>query len=373
MKFFRKLKNYYFYCGIEKEEYNELKRAAYISNFEVWRVLHFLMAATFGALFLTSLANKMMSMNRTFYLISFIYSIIAIIFFFLLKKDSLAAQLLIYLSMSVLFLFSCFISLNNPGHNATTFIVMLLITPMFMIDKPFFMTIELWVASAVFLFWMYPVKPHDVWEMDLINVVTYAIVGSILNVVANSIRIKEFVLTKKISIQKDTDEMTGLMNKGALTRKINRFLESEDSDKGTLFIMDIDKFKSINDIYGHDVGDSVIIQFAKYLAGRFNNGEITGRFGGDEYILFIKDADDKEIACEIAAEISKSASKIIELPDRKRRIEVSIGIAIYDGIETNYSDLFKKADIALYKAKADTEKRYCVYDEIAKLRDRLAE
>ena len=62
---------------------------------------------------------------------------------------------------------------------------------------------------------------------------------------------------------------------------------------------------------------------------------------------FKKDADDKEIACEIAAEISKSASKIIELPDRKRRIEVSIGIAIYDGIETNYSDLFKKADIAL--------------------------
>ena len=174
---------------------------------------------------------------------------------------------------------------------------------------------------------------------------------------------EDLLQAKKISIQKDTDEMTGLMNKGALTRKINRFLESEDSDKGTLFIMDIDKFKSINDIYGHDVGDSVIIQFAKYLAGRFNNGEITGRFGGDEYILFIQDADDKEIACEIAAEISKSASRIIELPDRKRRIEVSIGIAIYDGIETNYSDLFKKADIALYKAKADTEKRYCVYEE----------
>ena len=186
MKFFRKLKNYYFYCGIEKEEYNELKRAAYISNFEVWRVLHFLMAATFGALFLTSLANKMMSMNRTFYLISFIYSIIAIIFFFILKKDSLAAQLLIYLSMSFMFLFSCFISLNNPEHNATTFIVMLLITPMFMIDKPYFMTIELSVASAVFLIWMHGIKPIDVWRIDLVNAVTFTVIGcfalAILNV-----------------------------------------------------------------------------------------------------------------------------------------------------------------------------------------------
>ena len=178
--------------------------------------------------------------------------------------------------------------------------------------------------------------------------------------VANSIRIKEFVLTKKIRIQKDTDAMTGLRNKGALTKEIDKFLEDKSSDKGLLFIMDIDKFKSINDNYGHDIGDEVIIQFADYLLKRFES-DLTGRFGGDEFIVFIKDTYDEDTAVEIANEIIKNLSEEVVLPDKDRKVSTSIGIAIYKGAEKKYSEIFKKADIALYKAKVDTEKRYCIY------------
>ena len=362
MKILKTIRRYYFYCGIEKDEYNELKKDAYVSNFEVWRILHFIMAVVFCSLFVASLANKMMSVNRYYYLGFFLYSVIAIILFSVLKKDSLAAQLLIYLSMSCLFLFGCLISKNNPEHNATTFIAFLLVTPMFMIDKPFFMTIELVVASAVFLLWMYAIKPFEIWEMDFINVVTYTVIGCFLNVVANSIRIKEFVLTKKIRIQKDTDAMTGLRNKGALTREIDEFLEDESSDKGLLLIMDIDKFKSVNDDYGHDVGDSVIIQFAGFLLKRFTGDEITGRFGGDEFILFIKNTNDEDTAYKIADEIVKNISEVVKLPDKDKKVSTSIGIAAYKGVEKNYSEIFKKADIALYKAKADKEKRFCIFE-----------
>ena len=361
MKLLKTIRRYYFYCGIEKDEYNELKKDAYVSNFEVWRILHFIMVVVFFSLFIASLVNEMMSINRYYYLALFIYSAVAIILFYVLKKDSLAAQLLIYLSMSCLFLFGCLISNNNPEHNATTFIAFLLVTPMFMIDKPFFMTIELVVASTVFLIWMYAIKPFEIWEMDFINVVSYTIIGCFLNVVANSIRIKEFVLTQKIRIQKDTDAMTGLRNKGALTREIDEFLEDESSDKGILLIMDIDKFKSINDNYGHDIGDRVIIQFADYLIKRFKGDEITGRFGGDEFILFIKNTCDEDTACKIANEIIKNISEVVELPDKDKKVSTSIGIAYYNGDEKSYSEIFKKADIALYRAKADKEKRYSIY------------
>ena len=360
MKLLKTIRRYYFYCGIEKEEYNELKKDAYVSNFEVWRILHFIMVVVFFGLFIASLGNEMMSINRYYYLGLFIYSAIATILFFLLKKDSLAAQLLIYLSMSCLFLFGCLISKNNPEHNATTFIAFLLVTPMFMIDKPFFMTIELVVASIVFLFWMYAIKPFEIWEMDFINVVSYTIIGCFLNVVANSIRIKEFVLTKKIRIQKDTDAMTGLRNKGALTREIDEFLKDESSDKGLLLIMDIDKFKFINDNYGHDIGDRVIIQFANFLLNKFGD-ELTGRFGGDEFILFVRNTYDEDTAVEIANEIINNISEVVELPDKDKKISTSIGIAVYKGVEKSYSEIFKKADIALYRAKADKENRYCIY------------
>ena len=363
MKIMKTIRNYYFYCGIEKDEYNAVKKDAYVSNFTVWRVLHFLMAAVFGGLFVGSLFSNVMSVNRWFYLFAFLYSIVAVAFFFVWKKDSLAAQLLIYLSMSILFLFACFIASTNPNGQATSFIVFLVITPMLMIDKPYFMTIELVVASSVFLLWMYGIKTYEIWQYDFINVVTYTLVGIFLNVIANSIRIREFVLTRKIKIQKDTDEMTGLRNKGSLTREINNYFLDKTNDKGILFVLDIDRFKMINDTYGHDVGDAVIIQVGRYLGNKFTDNDIVGRFGGDEFIVFIKGVDDLVSASELAGEVVSDLHENVELPDKDSKISASIGIAVYKGEENNYSELFKKADIALYKAKADPDKKINIYEK----------
>ena len=361
MKVLRTIRNYYFYCGIEKDEYNAVKKDAYISNYEVWKILHYMMAAVFGLLFLASFANNLMAMNRVLYLIAFLYSALAIGVFYKLKKDSLAAQLLIYLSMSFLFLYAAVVNLNKVEYNATTFVVLLVVTPMFMIDKPYFMTIELSAASAVFLVWMHGIKPELIWQIDAVNVISFTVVGSFLNIIANALRIREFVLTRQIRIQKDTDEMTGLRNKGSLTREINEYLADAGTDKGLLFILDVDRFKSINDTYGHDAGDSVIVQLGRFLASRFTGDEITGRFGGDEFILFIKNTDDTDAACRIAGDIVAGASERVALPDEKQKLSISIGIAAYKGDEKNYSELFKKADMALYQAKGSPSSRFCVY------------
>ena len=363
MKVLHTIRNYFCYCGIEKDEYNALKKDAYISNFRVWRVLHIVMAAVFGILFAGSFFSAMMAQNRVFYMIAFAYSAVAVILFFRLKQDSLIAQLMIYLSISLLFVFGGLISQNKPDIPSTTFIVLLVITPMFMIDKPFFMAFELCAASAVFLVWMYSAKIYAVWRMDLLNAVIFTGVGVILHIIANSIRIKEFVLTRTINIQKDTDELTGLRNKGALTREINNFLADGTAGRGTMFLLDIDRFKAINDTYGQDVGDSVIHQLGRFLAGRFTRDEIVGRFGGDEFIVLIRDTDNTQAACGIAGDIIAGASESVVLPDREQKISISIGIAMCRGGEKNYSEIFKKADTALYRSKADPANRYRVYEE----------
>ncbi len=365
MKILRLLRNYFFYCGIGKEEYNAVKKDAYVSNFEVWRVLHFLMAAVFGFLFIGSMRIGLLKSNGLLYLLAFIYSIAAVVSFFFLKKDSIVAQFLIYLSISLLFLFGCVLSLNRPDSPAVTFIAFLLITPMFMIDKPFFMAFELSAAAAVFLLWTHGVKPGDVWRIDLGNVIVFTFIGIVLNVVANSIRIREFVLRREINIQKDTDDLTGLRNKGALTREINRFLQDGTADRGLLFVMDIDRFKSINDTYGHDAGDDVIRQLGGFLGWMFTHDEIVGRFGGDEFIAFIRNADDSDDACRIAGDIVRGVSENVVLAGGSQKVSVSIGIAVYHGDEKNYSEIFRKADMALYAAKADPENRFHVYDDRA--------
>lgn len=361
MSILRIIRNYFFYSGIEKDEYNAIKKDAYISNFIVWRVLHILMAAAFAILLIGSVLNDLLSSNMAFYLIGFTYSAIVSVLFFFLEKDSLVAQLIIYLSISLLFVFACLITQNKPEIPATTFIVFLLISPMFMIDKPFFMTIELCAASTVFLVWMRYVKPYEIWEMDMINVVIFTIVGVVLNIIANAIRIREFVLTRKINIQKDTDELTGLMNKAALTREINAIVGNRTSDKGIMFLLDVDHFKSINDTCGHDVGDEVISKLGNYLKNMFTGNEIAGRFGGDEFVIFIKDTDDRKYASDIAQKIVTGSSDTIKLPSDDLTFSVSVGIAVYQGAEDNYSDLFKKADTALYRSK-EGRNRYSFYE-----------
>ena len=360
---FKIIRNYICYCGIDKNEYNLLKKDAYKSNFEVWRVLHCLMALVFGALTISSLMVNMLGANMVFYMIGFVYSVfVACLFLFILKKDSILAQFIIYASISLLFVFGGFITQNTPASPGTTFMVLLLITPMLMIDKPYFMAIELLAASTVFLVWMYNVKPIVVWKMDLVNVVVYTFVGIFLNIIANSIRIKEFVLSRKITIQKDTDDLTGLKNKGATTRAINEFLSTNDTNKGIMLLLDIDHFKSINDNFGHDVGDKVINEFGVYLQNSFTNDEIVGRFGGDEFIVFIKNTDDTSLAEETANKIVDGFKNNVTLPETSKNVGVSIGIAIYQGFEKNYSEIFKKADLALYKTKADRTKKYNFYD-----------
>lgn len=362
MKILKKIRNYFCYCGIEKDLYRKIKKDAYVSNFQVWRILHILMDLAFALLFIFSLINDLADENRWFYLGALLYSLAATIpFFAVKKKDSIFMQLLIYLSISVLFLFACFITSNKPSIPGITFIVFLIMTPMFMIDKPYFMSLELIVATTVYAIWMHEVKDPEIFKMELANVIIFTLVGIFVHILANSIRIKEFVLIREINIQKDTDELTGLKNKAALTREIGSFVESSADNKGLFFVLDINFFKAINDKYGHDEGDIILNNLGKYFKEKFVNDEIVGRFGGDEFIIFIKNNDDAEFAKQLALEIYKEVEETIKLPDPNEKITVSIGIAIYQGEEKHYSDIFKKADIALYKTKDNRQIKYSIY------------
>lgn len=112
VKFLHTLRNYLCYCGIEKDEYKELKKDAYVSNFRIWRVLHILMALVFAFLWISSLSVDILLAKRFFYLSAFLYGLIAsCLFRFVLKKNSIVAQFLIYLSISL------FVCAWGPDHS----------------------------------------------------------------------------------------------------------------------------------------------------------------------------------------------------------------------------------------------------------------
>ena len=108
---------------------------------------------------------------------------------------------------------------------------------------------------------------------------------------------------------------------------------------------------------------SASCQLGRFLGGFFSHDEIVGRFGGDEFIAFVKNTADEERACRIADEIVRGVAESVVHPDRSKKVSLSIGISLYHGEEKNYSEIFKKADTALYEAKADPENRFHVYED----------
>lgn len=140
------------------------------------------------------------------------------------------------------------------------------------------------------------------------------------------------------------DSLTDVYNAATAKQLIRSCLENEKDGRGALIILDVDKFKDINDIYGHFMGDQVLIGISQILKETFSPEDIIGRLGGDEFIAFVRDG-------------SKTASRCQALINRSHawsldgvQFTLSIGCAVADGTE-QFDDLYIKADQALYSVK----------------------
>ncbi len=163
----------------------------------------------------------------------------------------------------------------------------------------------------------------------------------------------------------ETDPMTGLLNKSSVQTEIDNICRLS---KGALLMIDLDSFKPVNDIYGHDMGDKVLIRFAEIICSAIRGSDIAGRMGGDEFIVYCQNVTDEDVIAKktryINENIITSAMEFMG-DDMSIPLGASIGCAIApkDGID--FLTLFKKADKALYSVKQNGKHGYAVYHESA--------
>ncbi len=160
-----------------------------------------------------------------------------------------------------------------------------------------------------------------------------------------------------------TDPMTGLLNKTSSQEEIELICKN---DGGALMMIDLDNFKPVNDIYGHDMGDKVLIKFAEILCSAIRSSDIAGRMGGDEFIIFCKNINEEEVIANKAEYINTQtlkAAKELMGEDMTIPIGVSIGCAFAPTEGKDFLTLFKKADKALYEVKQNGKHGYRVYKE----------
>lgn len=145
------------------------------------------------------------------------------------------------------------------------------------------------------------------------------------------------------------DDFTGLYKKGYAAERIEKTLLRRPQERYTLAILDIDNLKTINDTYGHAMGDKCIQELAWRLKQTFQEAMYISRFGGDEFLIFVQGMPDAGLLCEAFCNLTQ-----FEIDGL--RCTNSVGVAHYPQDAETFDDLYQRADAALYAAKASRER-----------------
>lgn len=149
------------------------------------------------------------------------------------------------------------------------------------------------------------------------------------------------------------DYLTSLPNRILLTDRLEQFIKHAHRSNKQIAVMfaDIDKFKSINDSLGHDIGDLLLQEIAKRLKQSIRDSDTVARFGGDEFVILIDDVVNIHDIIKVIDKVQKFIAQKIVINKTEHNITLSIGISVFPNDGKSVQTLLKNADMAMYKAK----------------------
>lgn len=186
----------------------------------------------------------------------------------------------------------------------------------------------------------------------------------VVNYLAIKLNITDYVEEKhKVEYMAYHDSLTGLANRINIEEYLkNRLTIAKRNDsKIALLFIDLDRFKTINDTLGHNVGDELLIASAKRMKSALRDSDMIARIGGDEFTIVIESPNNSYSAAYICEKIIKLFNEPIEIKSHILNITLSIGVSIYPDDSSDDKQLFKYADIAMYQAKDAGKNTYRYY------------
>ena len=171
---------------------------------------------------------------------------------------------------------------------------------------------------------------------------------------------------QRIAFMAHHDVLTGLSNRLAVMEKIEEAVarHRRRGDEFAVLLLDLDRFKHVNDTLGHAVGDALLQEIAVRLKASLRETDVLARLGGDEFAI-VQDsdqADQREAASALADRITAIISEPFNIDGTEVNIATSIGVALAPEHATNSDSLMKMADLALYRAKSAGRNGYCFFD-----------
>lgn len=172
----------------------------------------------------------------------------------------------------------------------------------------------------------------------------------ILNAQAREDLVDSSALSREAALH---DALTGLPNRVLMLDRIEHaFLRSRRSGKlSAVFFLDLDRFKSVNDMYGHQVGDGLLIAVAQRLTSMLRPGDTLARLAGDEFVILCEGLDTPEQAAALAARLDVGLERPLQVDGLELKISTSVGVAVADDKHHDPEQVLHYADTAMYQAK----------------------
>jgi len=213
---------------------------------------------------------------------------------------------------------------------------------------------QLWLIAACFFFLGSHSTIHELFSLSyaggiLAQFAPFVLVAYIITMFSSDIRYG----LNKAKLMSETDELTELLNRRGFAIAANRlFGQAVRYDRAlTILMIDSDNLKQVNDSYGHEAGDRLLILLVKSIQRQLRDTDIIARYGGDEFIVLLPETPALG-AIDVADRIRNSAANtLLEIAGRAVKMTVSIGVATYPGDGHTLDSLVASADEAMYKAK----------------------
>ena len=159
------------------------------------------------------------------------------------------------------------------------------------------------------------------------------------------------------------DTLTSLPNRGLFAERLAAdFANRSDEHTLAVLLVDLDDFKAVNDSFGHEAGDALLIAVGQRLRTAIRDGDIAARLGGDEFVIALPACADKHVPARVADRILASLSEPFDVGGHRLTARASIGVAVATGEDRTADDLVRNADVAMYLAKSRGKGRIEVYE-----------
>lgn len=352
---------YLIYGGISKEDYDENREAILKRNQETLPPASAVTTLMFAGLLLSGIFSEVINNAHTYYLIMFLLALFVLIMSLTAVKHKPELSIMMWYLLFLAFgLYGVLLNtLVRPELSATTICVFVVAGPLLIIDRPVRVLSFMLALAAAFIACAVNTKTPYMAFADSVNLACCLLMGMTVYFCMNHVRLREIVQARHLCHERDTDRLTGLLNKAAAEEAIRRRLR-EMPEKGVIIVMDIDDFKYFNDTYGHAFGDVILNITAGCITSVFDETATCSRFGGDEFVIYVPETSEHDLAIMLD-NLADTLKRDITLPRQDKYVSVSVGAAFASRHGNDYGDLFRSADTALYAAKKAGKDRYMIY------------